>query len=83
MCPGSPQLDTRAALAKGRAAGLVVVPGDPDKSRPIVAVRYTDPDLKMPPKTLLSKRRSRRSSSGSGWARRIRASHANPIRGRR
>src|SRR5262245_42581201 len=43
-------LDTREGTLKGGENGVVVVPGDPDKSRLIKAVRYTDPDLQMPPK---------------------------------
>jgi mono/diheme cytochrome c family protein len=43
-------LDSREALAKGGDSGAVVVPGNPDKSLLIKAVRYTDPDLQMPPK---------------------------------
>jgi hypothetical protein len=42
-------LDTKAALAKGGATGAAIVPGDPDKSLLIQAVRHTDADLKMPP----------------------------------
>jgi hypothetical protein len=43
-------LDTREGTLKGGENGAVIVPGDPDKSRLIKAVRYTDPDLQMPPK---------------------------------
>jgi mono/diheme cytochrome c family protein len=42
-------LDTRAGLLKGGDTGPAIVPGEPDKSLLIKAVRYTDPDLKMPP----------------------------------
>ena len=35
---------------KGGNSGAVVVPGDPEKSLLIKAVRYTDADLQMPPK---------------------------------
>lgn len=45
---GSLRLDSRDALLKGNAAGAVVVPGDPDKSRLIHAVRQDGP-VKMPP----------------------------------
>ncbi len=41
-------LDSRAGLLKGGDSGAVVVPGKPEESRFIKAVRYTDPDLKMP-----------------------------------
>jgi hypothetical protein len=43
-------LDTAEATLKGGNTGPGVIPGDPDKSLLIQAVRYTDPDLQMPPK---------------------------------
>jgi len=43
-------LDTRDGLLKGGETGPAIAPGDPDKSLLIKAVRYTDPDLQMPPK---------------------------------
>ncbi len=43
-------LDTREGTLKGGETGPAVVPGDPEKSLLIKAVRYTDPDLQMPPK---------------------------------
>ena len=42
------RLDSRAAIMKGGDSGPAVVPGDPDKSLIIKAVRQTG-DLKMPP----------------------------------
>jgi len=42
-------LDSRAGVRKGGASGAVMVPGDAEKSRLLEAVRYTDPDLQMPP----------------------------------
>src|SRR5687768_11579720 len=42
-------LDSRAATLKGGDTGPALVPGQPDKSLLIKAVRYTDEDLKMPP----------------------------------
>jgi hypothetical protein len=45
-------LDSREALLKGGDSGPVLVPGDPDQSRLIVAVRHTDPDLQMPKEKL-------------------------------
>ncbi|MBI5397465.1 MAG: PSD1 domain-containing protein [Verrucomicrobia bacterium] len=44
------RLDTRDGVLKGGESGPAIVPGDPDKSLLIKAVRYTDPDLQMPPK---------------------------------
>ena len=43
-------LDTREGTLKGGETGPAVVPGDLEKSLLIKAVRYTDPDLQMPPK---------------------------------
>src|SRR5437763_6100247 len=43
-------LDTREGLLKGGDTGPAIMPGDPEKSLLIKAVRYTDPDLQMPPK---------------------------------
>jgi mono/diheme cytochrome c family protein len=43
-------LDTRDGLLTGGDNGPALVPGDPDKSLLIKAIRYTDPDLQMPPK---------------------------------
>lgn len=43
-------LDSRAGWLKGGDSGPALVPGDPDRSLLIKAVRYTDKDLKMPPK---------------------------------
>jgi cytochrome c553 len=47
-------LDSRAGLLKGGETGPVVVPGDIEKSLILKAVRYDDPDLKMPPRGKLS-----------------------------
>src|SRR5690349_14689826 len=43
-------LDTREGLIRGGEGGPIVVPGDPDKSRLIIALRFTDEDMQMPPK---------------------------------
>jgi hypothetical protein len=43
-------LDSREGVLKGGDTGPAVVPGDPENSLLIKAVRYTDPDLQMPPK---------------------------------
>jgi hypothetical protein len=47
-------LDTRGGLLKGGENGPVIVPGKVDESRLIKAIRYTDDDLKMPPKVKLT-----------------------------
>ena len=43
-------LDSREGLLKGGDTGPGIVPGSPEKSLLIKAVRYTDNDLQMPPK---------------------------------
>jgi hypothetical protein len=47
---GGLRLDTPRALLQGGDSGSAVVPGKPDQSRLIRAVRYTADDLHMPPK---------------------------------
>ncbi|HVE41224.1 MAG TPA: DUF1549 domain-containing protein, partial [Planctomycetota bacterium] len=46
---GGLALDSRAALLKGGDTGPAVVPGEPAKSLLLKAVRYDDPELRMPP----------------------------------
>src|SRR5262245_20619244 len=50
---GGLRLDSAAGLARGGDSGAAVVPGHPEASRLIQAVRQTG-QLKMPPKTKLS-----------------------------
>jgi hypothetical protein len=47
-------LDTRSGIRKGGETGPAVVPGDLEKSLLVKALRYDDPDLKMPPKGRLA-----------------------------
>jgi hypothetical protein len=47
-------LDTREGMLKGGESGPSVVPGDPDKSKLIIAIRYKDENLQMPPKERLA-----------------------------
>ncbi|MBI3413749.1 MAG: PSD1 domain-containing protein [Verrucomicrobia bacterium] len=47
-------LDSREALLKGGESGPAIVPGEPEKSRLIEAIRYGNVDLQMPPKGRLS-----------------------------
>jgi mono/diheme cytochrome c family protein len=51
---GDLRLDSRAGLLKGGESGPAVVPGQPDVSRLIQAVRYQDEDTAMPPQRRLS-----------------------------
>ena len=48
------RLDTREAVLEGGLNGPSVVPGDPDTSLLVQAVRQTHEDIKMPPKGKLS-----------------------------
>ncbi len=50
---GGLTLDTRDGVLKGGDAGPALVPGDPEKSKLIEAVRYKNRDLQMPPKSPL------------------------------
>ena len=47
---GELRLDSPAAILKGGKSGPVIIPNQPDASLLLRAVRYKDPDLKMPPK---------------------------------
>jgi mono/diheme cytochrome c family protein len=47
-------LDSRQGVVKGGQRGPVIVAGEPDKSRLIRAIRWTDPELQMPPTKQLS-----------------------------
>jgi hypothetical protein len=47
---GSLLLDSHEGVLKGGDTGPAIIPGDPDHSLLIKAVKYTDPDLQMPPK---------------------------------
>src|SRR4051812_36800292 len=47
---GGLELDWKGGWEKGGESGRAILPGDPDASLLIKAVRYNDPDLKMPPK---------------------------------
>src|SRR5262245_11498952 len=46
---GGLALDSRPGWQQGGDTGPAIVPGEPDESLLIKAVRYTDADLKMPP----------------------------------
>ncbi len=51
---GGLALDSRAGWMAGGDSGAVIVPGKPDESRFIEAIRYKNRDLQMPPKNALS-----------------------------
>jgi cytochrome c553 len=55
---GGLSLATREGMLKGGDSGPAVLPGDPERSLLVKAIRYADPELRMPPpqeKTPLSK----------------------------
>jgi hypothetical protein len=51
---GGLRLDTRQGLRQGGDSGPAVVPGKPDESLLVKAVRSVDPELQMPPKSRLA-----------------------------
>ena len=51
---GGLALDSRSGIVKGGEGGVILVPGKPEESRLIAAVRHTDKDFQMPPKSKLS-----------------------------
>src|SRR4051812_5379493 len=53
---GKLRLDSRAGWEKGGESGPAVVPGKPDESLLIKAVRFQDKDLQMPPMKALTPR---------------------------
>src|SRR5262245_49285050 len=48
------RVDSREGLLKGGESGPAVVAGEPEQSRLIEAVRYSNPELQMPPRGRLS-----------------------------
>src|SRR5262245_6512857 len=52
---GKLRLDSRSAMLKGGESGPAIVPGAPEKSLLLKALRYDDEELKMPPKGPLGK----------------------------
>jgi mono/diheme cytochrome c family protein len=51
---GNLSVEFRDSLLKGGETGPAIIPGDPEHSLLIKAVRYTDSDMQMPPKEQLS-----------------------------
>src|SRR5947208_4861026 len=47
-------LDSQEGLLKGGDNGPVIVAGDPEKSKLIIAIRYHDEEIRMPPKEPLA-----------------------------
>ena len=51
---GGLALDSRSGILKGGEGGPILVPGKPEESRLITAVRHIDKEFQMPPKSKLS-----------------------------
>ncbi len=67
---GGLMLDSRDAVLHGGKTGLAVVPGKPDDSLLIQAIRYTDPDLQMPPADHGGKLSEQQIADFTEWVRR-------------
>ena len=61
---GGLRLDQKSGWARGGDQGPAIVPGKPEESLLVKAVRYADEDLQMPPGGKLPDARSRRWSTG-------------------
>lgn len=66
---GGLALDSRIAWMKGGDSGVVIVPGDPDESLLIKAVRYHDAILQMPPQETGGKLRPEEIDALIEWVR--------------
>ena len=66
---GGLALDSREASRKGGDSGPAVVPGEPDESLLVKAIRFTDDAMKMPPRGGCPPRRSPTWSGGWPWGR--------------
>ncbi|QDT54209.1 Planctomycete cytochrome C [Caulifigura coniformis] len=51
---GGLSISSRSALLKGGDSGTSLIPGKPEESRLIQAIRYKNPDLQMPPKGVMA-----------------------------
>ena len=67
---GGLMLDSRDAILHGGSSGPIIVPGKPDDSLLIQALRYTDPDLKMPPEEHGGKLTDQQITDFTEWVRR-------------
>ncbi len=63
-------LDSRAAVLHGGNSGPAVVPGNPDESVLIQAIRHTDEELQMPPEEHGGKLSDRQIADLTEWVRR-------------
>ncbi len=67
---GGLMLDSRAAMLQGGNSGPIIVPGKPDDSLLIQALRYTDPELQMPPEKHGGKLTDQQIADFTEWVRR-------------
>jgi len=67
---GGLMVDSRAGMLLGGNSGPAVVPGNPDESPLIQAIRYSDPDLQMPPEEHGGKLTDRQIADLTEWVRR-------------
>ncbi len=51
---GGLRLDSKEGVLNGGETGSAIIPGNPEKSLLMKAIRYVDPDLQMPPKKPLA-----------------------------
>ena len=78
------RLDSRKALLRGGDSGPAIVPGQPDQSRLIRAIRHSDDELQMPPESKLSPRQIDDLRGGSKWGLPFRPQRiAHPLRASR
>lgn len=63
-------LDTREGMLRGSNSGDVLVPGDPESSLLIEAIRYVDEDLQMPPSKNGGKLSDQQIADFEEWVRR-------------
>lgn len=66
---GGLSLDTRDALLKGGGSGPALVPGAPDASLLIKAIRFTDKELQMPPESAGGKLPPQQIADLEAWVR--------------
>jgi len=70
---GGLALDSKYGWQTGGDHGAAITPGNVSKSLLVEAIRYTNPDMEMPPKGKLAAKEIELLESGSRWAHRIHA----------
>ena len=64
---GGLRLDSRKSMLDGGDSGAAIEPGKPDESTLISAIRYTDKDLRMPPKSAGGKLSDEKIATLTAW----------------